>query len=190
MELKNIGTISIKTNRLLLRQFCFDDNESMRSNWASDNEIQKLYSCPAYKTKEEADEFLKKTIEKYSSTKYYRWAITPIDDTQNCIGQIAYFLVNEENHWGEIEYCIGSEFQNKGFVTEAVSAILDFGFEKMNLHKVQVCHKEGNIPSKRVIEKNGFHYEGTLRDFFYMDGKYVDRLYYSLKTAEWKNRSK
>lgn len=55
----------------------------------------------------------------------------------------------------------------------------------MNLHKVQICHKSINISSKRVIEKCGCTYEGTLRDFFYEDGKYVDRLYYSILRDEF-----
>ena len=55
----------------------------------------------------------------------------------------------------------------------------------MNLHKVQICHKSINIPSRRVIEKCGFIYEGALRDYFYMDGQYVDRLYYSILKDEF-----
>ena len=55
----------------------------------------------------------------------------------------------------------------------------------MNLHKVQICHKSINIASRRVVEKCGFVYEGTLRDFFYIDGQYVDRLYYSILQDEF-----
>ena len=102
-----------------------------------------------------------------------------------CIGQIAYFMVNENNRWAELEYCIGRSFQNKGYITEAVKRIVQYGFEEMRLHKVQICHKANNMPSKRVIEKCGFNYEGTLRDFFFMDGKYIDRLYYSMLKNEW-----
>ena len=56
--------------------------------------------------------------------------------------------------------------------------MIRYGFEKMNLHKVQICTKEINAASKRVIEKCGFTYEGTLRDYFYMDGAYTGRLYF------------
>ena len=53
------------------------------------------------------------------------------------------------------------------------------------IHKVQVCHKEGNIASQGVIRKCHFTYEGTLRDFFFTDGKYVSRLYYSMLKDEY-----
>jgi ribosomal-protein-alanine N-acetyltransferase len=76
-------------------------------------------------------------------------------------------------------------FSKKGLATEATKAVIQYGFEKINLHKVQVCHKSINIPSKKVIQKCGFIYEGTLRDFFYMDGQYMDRLYYSILRDEF-----
>ena len=116
--------------------------------------------------------------------EYYRWAVIE-KKSQICIGQIAFFLVNTQNHFGEIEYCIGSKFQRNGYMTEAVKAIIDYGFNDMNLHKVQVCHKENNEASKGVIQKCKFKYEGALRDFFYMNGKYVSRLYYSILREEW-----
>lgn len=55
----------------------------------------------------------------------------------------------------------------------------------MKLHKVQVCHKSNNPKSARVIEKSGFIYEGKLRDYFFMDGEYISRLYYSILEEEW-----
>ena len=93
--------------------------------------------------------------------------------------------VDNKNHFAEIEYCIGSDFQCKGYATEATKIIIAFGFNKMNLHKVQICTKTINAPSKRVIEKCGFVYEGTLRDYFYMKGEYVGRLYFSILRSEY-----
>ncbi len=57
----------------------------------------------------------------------------------------------------------------------------------MDLHKVQISHKALNEKSKRVIEKCGLKYEGTLRDFFYVESenKYIDRLYYSILREEY-----
>ena len=48
-------------------------------------------------------------ITSYQNDDYYRWAIVE-KESLACIGQIAIFLVNEKNHWCEIEYCIGSQF--------------------------------------------------------------------------------
>lgn len=182
--LTHISTQAIETDRLVLRRFEYSDSTSMLRNWIADDKIQSLYSEPTYETEEAVTELLTKYITSYEKEDYYRWAI--IDkETHECVGQIAYFLVDSKNHFAEIEYCIGSDFQCRGYATEATKAVIKYGFEKMNLHKVQICTKTINIPSKRVIEKCGFTYEGTLRDYFYMNGEYVGRLYFSILRSEY-----
>lgn len=186
--LTHIGTRTIETERLILRRFEYTDDEAMLRYWIADEKIQSLYSEPVYTTKEEVKELLDKYIGSYEKDDYYRWAV--IDKTSGeCIGQIAYFLVDSKNHFAEIEYCIGSAFQCRGLATEATKAVIAYGFNEMNLHKVQICTKTINIPSKRVIEKCGFTYEGTLRDYFYMNGEYVGRLYFSILRSEFENMS-
>ena len=182
--LTHTGTITIETERLILRRFEYSDDEAMLKYWIADEKIQSLYSEPTYSTKEEVKGLLDKYISSYVREDYYRWAIIDKENGE-CVGQIAYFLVDNKNHFAEIEYCIGSQFQCRGYATEATKAVIDFGFKKMNLHKVQICTKTINAPSKRVIEKCGFTYEGTLRDYFFMNGNYVGRLYFSILRSEY-----
>ena len=182
--LTHVGTVQIETERLILRKFKFADDNNMLKYWISDPGIQPLYGEPVYSTKQEVNELLAKYISSYEKDDYYRWAII-FKETHECIGQIAYFLVDNKNHFAEIEYCIGRLFQRKGLATEATKAVIQFGFEKINLHKVQICHKSINLPSHGVIEKCGFVYEGTLRDYFYQDEGYTDRLYYSILRDEF-----
>ncbi len=182
--LTHTGTQTIETDRLILRRYSYQDDDAMLKNWVADENIQSLYSEPVYSTKEAVKELLEKYINSYDKSDYYRWAII-LKENKECIGQIAFFLVDSKNHFAEIEYCIGSCFQCKGLATEATKAVIHYGFTKINLHKVQICHKSINIPSKRVIEKSGCKYEGTLRDFFFMNGQYVDRLYYAILRSEF-----
>lgn len=182
--MKQVGTQLIQTERLLLRQFEYGDRDAVFENWAADKEMQAMYSEPAYETLQAVQGLLEKYIGGYENPGYYRWAAVSLD-TGKCIGQIAYFLIDANNHFGEIEYCIGRAYQNQGLATEAARAVIAYGFEQIGLHKVQICHKSINPASKRVIEKCGFHYDGTLRDYFYMNGRYVDRLYYSILETEY-----
>ena len=178
------GTKTIETERLILRRFEYTDDTAMLKYWIADEKIQSLYSEPVYSTKEEVKELLDIYIGSYEKPDYYRWAIIE-KDCGECIGQIAYFLVDGKNHFAEIEYCIGSEFQCRGYATEAAKAVIAFGFDEINLHKVQICTKTINQPSKRVIEKCGLTYEGTLRDYFFMNGEYVGRHYFSILRSEY-----
>ncbi len=186
--LNHVGTRIIETERMILRRFEYSDNLSMRKNWISNEKIQSLYSEPVYTTEEKVKELLDKYIGSYREDDYYRWAV--IDKkSKECIGQIAYFLVDSKNHFAEIEYCIGEDYQCKGLATEATKAVIAYGFDQMNLHKVQICTKTINPASKRVIEKCGLTYEGTLRDYFYTDGQYVGRLFFSILKNEYKSGS-
>lgn len=173
------STEEIATDRLLLRRFAYEDAKSMLSNWAGDDCIQHMYGEPSYKTIDAVRNLLHKYIEGYNDDYYFRWAVIE-KESGECIGQIAYFLVDGNNHFGEIEYCIGTAFQGRGYASEATRAVIDYGFDKIGFHKVQICVRPSNITSRRVIEKCGFIYEGTLRDYFYIDGKYEDRMYFSI----------
>lgn len=185
--MNHCGTIEIKTDRLILRQFKHSDYSDMLEYWVSDPNVQSMYSEPIYTTKAEVDELLEKYIGSYEKQDYYRWAVIE-SESQKCIGQIAIFLVDNKNHFCEIEYCIGGNFQRKGYATEATKSIINFALNKVDFHKVQICHKENNIASKGVIKNCGFVYEGTLRDYFFMNGKYVSRLYYSIIKDEFNNK--
>ncbi len=182
--LTHCGTQTIETERLILRRFSPADAPSVLANWAADERIQSLYAEPVYETIEAVQELLVRYISSYNKDEYYRWAV--IDKLSGeCIGQIAYFLVDNNNHFAEIEYCIGTAFQRRGLATEATRAVMAYGFEKMNLHKIQISVKTINPASRRVIEKCGFTYEGTLRDYFFENGQYVSRAYYSMLKSEF-----
>ena len=111
--LTHTGTQTIETERLILRRFEYTDCDAAFKNWASDEKVQMMYSEPTYRTKEEVNGLLDKYICNYEREDYYRWAIIG-KEAGECIGQIAYFLVDSKNHFAEIEYCIGEEFQCRG----------------------------------------------------------------------------
>ena len=177
------GTQDIETDRLLIRSFMYEDADSMMRNWISDEYIQGMYGEPAYKTKEEVTKLLGTFIRNYQSGCHFRWGIFE-KASGECIGQTAYFLVDTGNNFAEIEYCIGKAFQGKGYATEACKAVIDYGFDKIGLNKVQICVRPANVASNKVIDKCGFTYEGTLRDYFLIDGKYEGRKYYSILRSE------
>ncbi len=183
------GTQTIETERLILRRFEFSDADAVFRNWASDEKVQAMYSEPVYPTIEAVKGLLDKYIGSYEMEDNYRWAVIG-KDAGECIGQIAYFLVDNKNHFAEIEYCIGASHQHMGYATEAARAVIAFGFDSIGLHKVQICTKTINAASKRVIEKCGLTYEGTLRDYFYMNGEYVGRMYFSILRSEYEKNMK
>lgn len=80
----------------------------------------------------------------------------------------------------EIGYWAHRDFRGKGLVTEATVALIHYAFNALSARTVAICHADGNEPSRRVIERAGFHYEGRLRnDTILPDGTIKDRLVYS-----------
>lgn len=177
-------TTEVNTDRLLLRRFLTSDADSVYRNWASDPDVQINYGEPVYETPESVLELLKKYIGKYDEPYFYRWAVIE-KSSGECIGQIAYFLVDPANEFAEIEYCIGASYQGNGYATEACKEVIRYGFDQIGLHKVQICCRTTNLRSKNVIEKCGLTYEGTLRDYFKMnETEYEGRMYYSILKDE------
>ena len=83
-------------------------------------------------------------------------------------------------------YVLARDFWGRGLMTEAAGAALRYGFEQMHLGVVSICHFDFNARSRRVIEKLGFTYEGTLRRAHVReDGRVCDELCYSMTREEF-----
>jgi len=80
----------------------------------------------------------------------------------------------------EVSYWIASLHRNNGYATEAVSAIIDYGFNKLSLNRIQAMHFPDNVSSARVLEKAGMSYEGTLRQYVGMGEMHLDCLMYAI----------
>ena len=70
-------------------------------------------------------------------------------------------------------------------MTEALSEVIRYGFENMNLNRIQALIADRNIPSKKLLQRNGFSFEGTMREDYVVDGKSEDSNCYSLLKHEW-----
>lgn len=79
--------------------------------------------------------------------------------------------------------------QGKGYATSALKALFDFGFEDLNLNLIWGETFEGNPAYKLFTEKLGMKHEGTRRQFYFKNGKYVDAHLISITRDEWNQKS-
>lgn len=184
-----IGTKQLTTDRLILRKFELSDVPSAYKLWAGVEEIQTGYGEPTYDSEDKTRELISAYIEKSEAQDYYRWAII-LKETGECVGQIAFFLVNTNCEFAEIEYCVSKEYWGRGIAPEAAKEVLRFGFEDVGFNRIQICCRENNLSSKRVIEKCGLKYEGALRQYFKCADGFHDRLYFSLLRNEYNKERK
>ncbi len=89
------------------------------------------------------------------------------------------------NHTYEIGWVFNPKFYNKGFATEAASAILKHGFDTMNLHRIIATCQPENPPSYRIMEKIGMRREGFFKKCIPHGEEWWDEYYYAILREEW-----
>ena len=180
--LKHCGTTEIKTERLLLRQFKITDAEDMLKYWISYSETQARYLDRVYTTQEDVENLLSEWINNYKNEWFYKWAIIEAESGY-CIGQVALWFGEGDSCMPE--YCIGDNFQRRGYMTEAFKAVLEFAFMELNVERIDIATRSVNISSQKVIYNCGFRHIETDKNALYEDGVQVDRYLYLLTKSEW-----
>lgn len=108
-----------------------------------------------------------------------------LHETGEVVGSIA---INpyEQHRRAEIGYWVAVAHWGRGYMTEAVRAIIDYGFRELGLNRVHAeCHGD-NPASARVLEKAGMTYEGTLRQHSFRLGRFADKLQFGILRSEWR----
>lgn len=144
----------LQTERLQLRKLSLDDAEDifyLRSN----DEVNKYLDRQKANEIEEAIAFINKVNIGVANDNWFYWAIC-FKENPKLIGTICLWNLNEEENKVEIGYELNPEYQGKGIAKEAVEKIIDFGFNTLNVGKIEAyTHKENNSSTK-LLERFGF----------------------------------
>lgn len=93
--------------------------------------------------------------------------------------------MNHSSGQWEIGYWLGEEYWGQGLMTDAARMIIHFTFEWLDAVRIFAPVYAGNVGSRRVLEKNGFHLDGTLRRHAFKSGEWRDAWFLSLLREEW-----
>ena len=168
----------IETERLLLKQITNDDvNEvfELRSN----PETMKYIPRPLVKTTEDALEHIAMIGEKIVSNTGINWGIT-LKGSSKLLGIIGYYRMQPENYRAEIGYMLLPQFHGQGIITEAMKRLITYGFNDLKLHSIEAVIDPENRASEKVLQKCGFAKEAHLRESDFFEGKFIDKVIYSL----------
>jgi len=175
---------TLETERLILRKLRLEDAKDI-FEYASDPETTKYVTWETHKSIEDSINFIKSSLANYNKKEVIDWGIV-YKENNKLIGTCGYFLRALEQHSrAEIGYVIGKKYWGRGIATEAVKEVIRFGFEKMNLNRIQAMCIPDNIGSYRVMEKVGMKYEGVIREYMYIKGKFQDLKLYSILRREY-----
>ncbi len=181
--MQHLGTVTLETERLVLRRFRLDDAQAMYDNWASDPEVTKFLTWPAYKSVEDARNILNLWLPEYEKPDFYQWAIEWKALGQP-IGSISVVEHNDRVESAHIGYCLGKNWWHQGIMTEALQAVLDFLFDQVGVNRVEALHDASNPHSGAVMAKCGMQYEGTLRQSVRGNQGLYDACWYGLLKEE------
>jgi [ribosomal protein S5]-alanine N-acetyltransferase len=174
---------TLTTNRLLLRQIVPGDAESLFAI-RCDDETMKFLGQEPYESLDETKDVIRQMEERYARKEALRWCIT-LQGEDRLIGSCSFFHFDEGFDRAETGYELNRAFRGKGNMTEALSAILTFGFNELGLHRVEAVIDIANERSKNLLLKLGFTYEGNLRQRFPFRGHFEDEHYFGLLHDEW-----
>lgn len=176
----------IETERLVLRKPTYDDVEPLY-DLSQDEDVMLYYGKEPYtkleQSKKEVDWFLKIWKEETGT----RWIIS-LKGGEDFIGEIGFYEYEKKHKKAEIGYKLAKKHWRKGYMGEALLGVLDYMYGALDLNRVQALVDPRNPASSKLLEKYGFQQEGTLRDYEFERGDYVDLIMLSILRREWESR--
>jgi len=177
----------LETDRLFLRQLNIDHSENWFKN-LSDDEVAVLIGMEPLENVEESRSIINSYIDRYKKKNGMAWAIILKED-EHFIGTCSYEKIDGHNLSGEIGYDLMKKYWGHGFMTEALSAIIEYGFESLRLNRIEAHTAAINLASRNLLKRLGFFEEGIFRESSFFRGEFRDDCQYSLLKREW-NRPK
>jgi ribosomal-protein-alanine N-acetyltransferase len=174
----------IETPRLLLRRTNIEEYHNLFENYSRE-EIMAYFG---FTTEEQFLEEKKKYdggITNYRTSMVYFHMIEK--QSNKIIGVCAFHNWFAQHARAEIGYVIrDEENKNKGYMKEAMLAVLDYGFNEMKLHRIEAFIGTKNIASQKLVQHYGFTQEGHLRGHYCKDGVIEDSLVFGLLKSDFK----
>ena len=151
---------TLETSRLLLRKFKTTDASAMFENWAGDPNVTRFLSWPPHESETESSKILHEWTEGYSNGSLCNWAITLKSDDAP-IGSIGIVSFDNEDLTAEVGYCIGEDWWNRGFTSEALAEVMRYLFLEGVVARVTSKHDPLNPASGAVMQKCGMSLQGV-----------------------------
>ncbi len=153
----------LQTERLILRPFTLDDVPDVQRLCGDFAIADTTLNIPHPYPEGAAAEFISRHPDAFAERKHAVFALT-LKDTGELIGGAGLHDVSPRFNRAEAGYWVARAHWNQGYATEALRAVVAFGFSYWQLHKIVATHLKRNPASGRVMEKAGFVQEGVLRD--------------------------
>lgn len=176
----------LTTERLLLRATADRDAEAV-FEMESDPVAMRYWSRPPMQDPAEARAAVERAKGFFAARTGLRWSLCrPADDTM--LGHVSLFGFHEQSGRGEIGYGLLRRHWGRGYMHEALTAVLDLAFGPMGLRRLEADIDPRNVASIRASERLGFAREGLLRERWQVGNEISDSVLMGLLAREWRER--
>ena len=177
-------TLPIHTARLVLRRFTHGDVPDVLE-FVAHPSVAKIVSERLPATVEGVRNYIDRqnAYQPFEKAKVFEIAIARKADGK-VIGLLGF--IRRDHRQGEIGWVLGVEHRGQGYATEAASALIDYGFNTLGVHRIHADTNSDNLASRRLMERLGMRQEALLRDAVYEDGQWLGRCIYGILEDEWR----
>ena len=169
---------TLETPRLRLRKLSMRDAQDI-FDYSQDPQVARYVLWEAQTSLSEARSYIRFMLRKYRLGEPASWGIE-WKETGRIIGTIGFMWIQRDNAAAEVGYSLSRAYWNRGIMTEALRALLRYGFRSMNLNRIEAQHETENPASGAVMRKCGMQREGLLRQRLLNKGRFVDVELYAI----------
>lgn len=149
----------------------------------SDPEVMRYWLTPPMRDQREAVEYLEQIHEGFRTKTLFQWGVN-LDGT--IIGTCTLFQLDFIHRRGEIGYALARAYWGRGLARDALTALLEFVFTRLGLHRIEADVDPRNENSIRLLERLGFRREGCQRERYIVGEEIQDALLLGLLRREWR----
>lgn len=169
---KNMKQPIIKTKYFILRPFKMSDAELVAKNVNNKTTYRNTLAIPYPYAIKDAKQWLRRVINNRRK-KIPESMVFAIEINGKAVGSISINEIKQE-HKAEIGYWLGEKYQGRGIMTQAIKEITKYGFRELKFCRIYAQVFPFNRGSIRVLEKNGYKFEGTLKKGIKKNNKFFD----------------
>lgn len=178
----------LKTDRLTLRRIIEQNTSDWLAVWNSPDVLRYMIDFETDPDEAEVRAIIGWCDDIFANKTGIRWAIT-LTGNDTMIGSCGFHLYDVKNRCAEIGYELHRDHWRTGIMSEAVSAVLQFCFMRLNCHRVEANVTVGNEGSAGLLKKLGFTHEGTWRDKVFWRSEYHDLWQFGLLESEYDSQA-
>ena len=168
----------IKTERLILREVTKVDASDMLK-YLSDKDVVTPMGLSPFQTEKDVWDEINWYKSIYDEGAGIRWGIT-LKGSGKVIGSCGYLNMLPKHYRAEVGYELSKNHWGKGIASEALKAVVKYGFDHFELERIEALIEPANLPSQKLVEKQDFEKEGLLRHYEFACGEFDDLYMYSI----------